>query len=204
VGRWEPYQALHPAIMLKRLQASLNPPATVSFSHDAGVIRATGRAPQRWMEQARTYIGTLPAGAPIVDLSALQDVQDPDYLRLRDAIQAQLIHFEFGIPRPAADQEAKVDKVAADIRELVQVARTLGIPVRVTLVGHADAKGRDTTNLAISVGRAEVVRSMLRSRGVDPAVLAVRGAGPLEPLRPGASEDELSMNRRVSFAVGTD
>ncbi|HSV58444.1 MAG TPA: OmpA family protein [Variovorax sp.] len=204
VGRWEPYQALHPAIMLKRLQASLSPPATVSWSHDAGVIRATGSAPQRWMEQARAYITTLPAGAPIVDLSALQDVQDPDYLRLRDAIQAQLIHFEFGIPRPAADQEAKVDAVAANIRELVQVARALGVPVRVTLVGHADSKGRDTTNLAISVGRAEVVRSMLRTRGVDPAVLAVRGAGPLEPLRPGASEDELSMNRRVSFAVGTD
>jgi OOP family OmpA-OmpF porin len=203
VGRWEPYQALHPAIVLRRLQATLDPPSTVHLTQDASGIRASGNAPQRWMEKARAFVQTLPAGAPKVDLSALKDVQDPDYLRLRDAIQAQLIHFDFSVPRPAADQEAKLDAVAGYMRELVQVARDQGFPVKVTIVGHADATGKDTSNLALSVGRAEVVRSMLRARGVDPSVLAVRGAGPLEPLRPGASEDELSMNRRVSFGVST-
>ena len=38
---------------------------------------------------------------------------------------------------------------------------------------------------------------------IDPTLLSVRGAGPLEPLRPGASADELSINRRVTFVVGT-
>ena len=81
------------------------------------------------------------------------------------------------------------------------MARGLGFSVKVTIVGHADATGKDTSNLALSLGRAEVVRSMLRARGIDPTLLAVRGAGPLEPLQPGASADELSMNRRVSFVV---
>ena len=203
VGRWEPYQALSTAMTLKRLEATLQPPPTVTLTQDAGDIRATGSAPQHWVDLARTFIQTLPAGSPKVDLSALQDIQDPDYIRLRDAIQAQLIHFDFSVPRPAADQDAKLDAVAADMRELVQVARAQGFPVKVTIVGHADATGKDMSNLALSVGRAEVVRSMLRARGVDPAILTVRGAGPLEPLRPGATEDELSMNRRVSFAVTT-
>ena len=203
VGRWEPYQALHPAIMLKRLQATLNPPPTVNLTQDAGGIRATGSATQQWMDKARAYLLTLPAGAPKIDISALRDVEDPTYVRLRDAIQSQLIHFDFNVPRPAADQEDKLDAVAKDLRELAQVTRDLGFTVKVTIVGHADATGKDTSNLALSVGRAEVVRSMLRARGVDQALLAVRGAGPLEPLRPGASEDELSMNRRVSFAVST-
>lgn len=202
-GRWEPYQALHPAIILKRLKATLDPPPTVSLTQEAGGIRATGSASQRWLDKARAFTSTLPAGAPVVDLSALQDVQDPDFIRLRDAIQARLIHFDFSVPRPAADQEGKLDAAAADMRELVQVARAQGFPVKVTIVGHADATGKDTSNLALSIGRAEVVRSMLRARGVDPAVLTVRGAGPLEPLRPGASEDEMSMNRRVSFGVST-
>ncbi|WP_077002781.1 OmpA family protein [Variovorax sp. KK3] len=202
-GRWEPYQALHPAIMLKRLKATLDPPPTVSMVQDGGGIRVTGNASQRWLDKARAYALTLPAGAPVVDLSALQDVQDPDFIRLRDAIQARLIHFDFSMPRPSADQEAKLDATAADMRELVQVARTQGFPVKVNIVGHADATGKDTSNLALSIGRAEVVRSMLRARGVDPAVLFVRGAGPLEPLRAGASEDEMSMNRRVSFGVST-
>jgi outer membrane protein OmpA-like peptidoglycan-associated protein len=202
-GRWEPYQALHPAIMLKRLSATLDPPPTVSLSQDAGGIRATGSASQRWLDKARAFTLALPAGAPTVDLSALRNVEDPDFMRLRDAIQARLIHFDFSMPRPAADQEGKLDAAAADMRELVQVARTQGFPVKVTIVGHADATGKDTSNLALSIGRAEVVRSMLRARGVDPGLLTVRGAGPLEPLRPGASEDEMSMNRRVSFGVST-
>ena len=202
-GRWEPYQALHPAIMLKRLRATLDPPTTVILAQHAGGIRATGSASQRWLDKARAFTLTLPAGAPTVDLSALKDVEDPDFIRLRDAIQARLIHFDFSVPRPAADQEAKLDAAAADMRELVQVARNQGFPVKVTIVGHADATGKDTSNLALSIGRAEVVRSMLRARGVDPGLLTVRGAGPLEPLRPGASEDEMSMNRRVSFGVST-
>lgn len=202
-GRWEPYLALHPAIVLKRLQATLDPPSTVSLSQDASGIRASGSASQQWMDKARAFLVTMPAGSPKVDLSALKDVQDPNYVRLRDAIQARLIHFDFSMPRPAADQESKLDESAADMRELVQLGRTLGFPVKVTIVGHADATGKDTSNLALSMGRAEVVRSILRARGVDPAVLTVRGAGPLEPLRPGASEDELSMNRRVSFGVST-
>jgi OOP family OmpA-OmpF porin len=173
------------------------------MAQEGGGIRVTGNASQRWLDKARTYTLTLPAGAPPVDLSALKDVQDPDFIRLRDAIQARLIHFDFSMPRPAADQEAKIDAAAADMRELVEVARRQGFPVKVTIVGHADATGKDTSNLALSIGRAEVVRSMLRARGVDPSVLFVRGAGPLEPLRPGAGEDEMSMNRRVSFGVST-
>lgn len=202
-GRWEPYQALHPAIMLKRLQATLNPPPTVALTQDAGGIRATGSAPQYWMDKARAFLLSLPAGAPKVDLSALKDVQDPDYVRLHDAIQARLIHFENNVARPGASQEPELDAVAAQTHELIQVSRTLGFPVKVTIVGHADATGKENSNLALSLGRAEVVRSMLRARGVDPAFLAVRGAGPLEPLKPGATEDELSMNRRVSFVVST-
>jgi len=203
IGRWEPYQALSPAMVMKRLQATLDPPATVTLLQEADGIHVSGTAPQHWMDKARAFIVTLPAGAPKVDLSEVTDIQDPDYIRLRDSIQAQLIHFDFSVPRPAAGQDAKVDAVAADMRELVKVARAQGFPVKVTIVGHADATGKDMSNLALSVGRAEVVRSMLRARGVDPELLAVRGAGPLEPLRPGATEDELSMNRRVSFSVST-
>lgn len=202
-GRWEPYQALHPAIILKRLQATLNPPPTVTLTQEAGGVRATGTATPYWTDKARAFLLTLPAGAPKVDLSALQDVQDPEYVRLHDAIQARLIHFENNVARPAPNQEAMLDAVAAEVRELIQVSRTFGFPVKVTIVGHADATGKENSNLALSLGRAEVVRSMLRTRGVDPTFLAVRGAGPLEPLKPGASEDELSMNRRVSFVVSS-
>ena len=73
--------------------------------------------------------------------------------------------------------------------------------MRVTIAGHADSTGKDTPNLALSMARAEVVRSMLRARGVDPDLLGVRGAGPLEPMAEEATDSDRSRNRRVSFSV---
>lgn len=202
-SRWEPYLAMHPAIMLKRIVATLDPPSTVEMTQDANRIRVSGSAPQIWLDRARSYFANMPAGAPRIDLSGLKDIQDPLYIRLRDQIQAQIIHFDFGQPRPGPDQDARLDALANDMRELVALAHSQTFPVKVTIVGHADATGKDTSNLALSVGRAEVVRSMLRARGVDPSILAVRGAGPLEPIKAGDTEDDLSMNRRVSFNVTT-
>jgi len=74
----------------------------------------------------------------------------------------------------------------------------------VMLTGHSDAVGQGTSNLSLSVARAEAVRALLRRRGVEAELLAVRGAGQLEPLQPDASDDGRSANRRVSFSVGID
>jgi outer membrane protein OmpA-like peptidoglycan-associated protein len=59
-------------------------------------------------------------------------------------------------------------------------------------------------NLSLSVARAEAVRAYLKKRGVDPALLSVRGAGPLEPLKEETSDTDRSVNRRVSFTVAID
>ena len=45
VGHWESYQALDPAIVLRRLAASLNPPPSVSLSVNGGTVKVTGSAP---------------------------------------------------------------------------------------------------------------------------------------------------------------
>jgi OOP family OmpA-OmpF porin len=82
-GHWEPYQALNPAILLKRMEATLNPPTGVSLVIYGNSIRARGSAPQHWVEKARAFIAALPAGSPRIDLTELQDVQDPTFVRLR-------------------------------------------------------------------------------------------------------------------------
>ena len=122
---------------------------------------------------------------------------------LRAAIQAYVITFDSGAPRPSAGQEAVVDAVANDLSELIRVARGLGFSVRVMIVGHADATGRETSNLALSAARAEVVRHMLRVRGIAPDLLAVRSAGTLEPLEGRVTTQDDPMNRRVIFSVST-
>jgi OOP family OmpA-OmpF porin len=77
-----------------------------------------------------------------------------------------------------------------------------------TLTGHADSQGQGTSNLSLSMARAEAVRALLKKRGVDPDLLQVRGAGQLEPLQDdtsaAAAAAARTANRRVSFSIGFD
>jgi len=201
VGSWSPYQALDPAFVFKRVQASLEPLQTVELRLEADAVRAYGSAPRHWIEKARAVSRLLPAGALELDLSGVQDVDMTEVARLRESIEAQLILFETDAPRPAPGQDAIIDRVAAELRALAELTRSLGLSMRATIIGHADATGKDAPNLALSLGRAEVVRSLLRTRGIDPDVLSVRGAGTLEPTEDEAATRDPSRNRRVSFTI---
>jgi outer membrane protein OmpA-like peptidoglycan-associated protein len=166
-------------------------------------VRAQGTAPQHWVEKARALIAALPAGSPVIDMSGLKDIRDPDFIRLRDRIQAHVITFDSNAPRPASGQDNVLDTVARELGELIRVAKGLGFSVRVMIVGHADATGKETSNLSLSAARAEVVRSMLRARGIAPDLLSVRSAGTLEPEQGTAVDQADPTNRRVTFTVST-
>jgi outer membrane protein OmpA-like peptidoglycan-associated protein len=122
----------------------------------------------------------------------------------RDAIQSHQIHFDNNVPLPAPGQDAILDQLAAEIKQLADLSSTMHVTTRVTLTGHASSSGQGTFNLSISLARAEAVRALLRKRGVDPDLLAVRGAGPLEPLKDEDSETARSADRRVSFSVAIE
>jgi outer membrane protein OmpA-like peptidoglycan-associated protein len=200
-GHWESYQALNPAIVLRRLAASLNPPPSVALSLKGDTVEVTGSVPQYWVERARTLVAALPAGSPKVDLSGLRDVQDPEFIRLRDAIQGHIIAFDSNADRPARGEDATLDAVADEFHQLMRVTRRLGFSARMMISGHADAVGNETANLSLSAARAEVVRSMLKARGIAPELLTVRSAGPLEPLLAPNGKVTAAMNRRVTFTV---
>ena len=71
--RWVPYQGLDAPIVLKRLLASLDPPAGVTLTIDGNRIVANGSASSAWLERARLAAETLPTGAPAFDLSAVKN-----------------------------------------------------------------------------------------------------------------------------------
>jgi outer membrane protein OmpA-like peptidoglycan-associated protein len=204
VASWQPYQALNTPFVLKRLGGSLNPPPTVTLAVANDAIVATGSASSAWLQRARNLVAAMPLGSPVVDFSQVRDLNDGELGRLRAAIQSHSIHFNYNDALPAAGQDRVFDDLAAKLNELIELSSKLRVTSRVILTGHSDTTGQGTFNLSLSVARAEAVRAYLKKRGVDPALLSVRGAGPLEPLKEETSDNDRSVNRRVSFTVAID
>lgn len=65
---------------------------------------------------------------------------------------------------------------------------------RITLTGHACPLGSDGYNMALSLRRAESVKSNLVKSGIDPAIITTEGRGEAEVL-PG----DYSLSRRVDI-----
>lgn len=204
VSRWTPYEALDPQFVLRRLEASLDPPPTVTLAIAGDRIVARGSASTVWLARAQAAARVQPLGAPALDLSQVQDLEEGAMAALRNAIQSQQIHFDSNEPLPAAGQDGILDTLARRLKELSALASTMRVTARVTLIGHSDDTGRGTFNLSLSLSRAGAVSTLLKRRGVDPNLLVVQGAGPLEPVEAGSSEEARSANRRVSFSVGIE
>ena len=94
-----------------------------------------------------------------------------------------------------------LDRLADELKELTALSSTLRVSTRVTLTGHSDVTGVGLYNLALSLARAETVRTLLKQRGVDPDLLSVRSAGTLEPREQADTEAARALNRRVSLTV---
>jgi outer membrane protein OmpA-like peptidoglycan-associated protein len=213
-SRWQPYQGLDPEFVMKRLEASLDPPPGITLAVVGDRIVAQGEASDDWLEQARIAGRMLPAGGPILDLSKVRDANEATLAKRREAfaalaglrrtIQSRQIHFPLNEPLPAPGQDALLDQLAGDLKELASVSAAAGVTPRVALIGHSDDTGKGTFNLSLSVARANAVVALLKKRGVDPDLLTVRGAGTFEPIETGASEDARSANRRVSVTVGIE
>ena len=204
VSRWQPYQALDPAFVLRRLEASLAPPPSVRFSIVGDRIVAEGTATPPWLSRARTAGRLLPAGGPQLDLSQVQNVTEGVFARLRQAIQAHEIRFNTNESLPSPGQDAVLDQLAGEIKDLTTLASTMHVTVRIRLTGHADDTGPGTLNLSLSIARAGAVMALLKKRGVAADLITIGGAGQLDPLDARDSDTARLANRRVSVAVSLE
>jgi outer membrane protein OmpA-like peptidoglycan-associated protein len=95
----------------------------------------------------------------------------------------------------------KDDLLPGSMGILDEVARQLiaAPTVKVEVGGHTDSHGKYTTNVRLSVQRAEAVRAYLIMRGVEADRLVARGYGPDKPISGNGNASGRAMNRRVEL-----
>ena len=112
---------------------------------------------------------------------------------LDEALRNRLIEFESG--------QATLTDSGKRILDEMSVAMLRLKNTKVDVIGHTDNAGARASNLALSLARADAVRTYLASKGVRPELVNVAGEGPDRPVADNRSADGRARNRRIEFKV---
>jgi len=103
------------------------------------------------------------------------------------------LYFESGTDEFTEQSKQEVKRVIAEM------ARRQA--PEITVIGHTDQAGPDPTNDALSLQRAERVKSILVDMGISPERILTAGRGRREPLVRTAAGVSEARNRRVEISV---
>ncbi len=104
-----------------------------------------------------------------------------------------ILYFESGIDEFTEESKQEVKRL------LVEMARRQAPDI--TVIGHTDLVGPDPSNDALSLQRAERVKSILAGMGIPAERILTAGRGRREPLIPTAEGVSEPRNRRVEINV---
>jgi outer membrane protein OmpA-like peptidoglycan-associated protein len=147
-------------------------------------------------------IGALVGGVAGGAIGNYLDRQEQELRRVADARRTEngilvnlksslLFTTDSAVVRPAAvEQIAQLGDVLAKYPE-----------DRIRIEGHTDGTGSPARNEELSLRRAEAVRDILASRGVNPRQMLVQGAGSSRPIADNSTPDGRAANRRVELHI---
>jgi OOP family OmpA-OmpF porin len=113
---------------------------------------------------------------------------------LLDATLAKrIIEFDSGKATLTSSGQGILDEMAVALQKVKDK--------KVEVIGHTDNLGLRASNLALSLARAEAVRTYLADHGINRDMIAVSGQGPDRPVLDNASADGRARNRRIEFRI---
>jgi peptidoglycan-associated lipoprotein len=128
------------------------------------------------------------ATAPNADFAGKTPEQALDHVI---ALSLDTVYFDFDSSLITADAQSHLKVMAKALNADPKLS--LGIE------GHADARGSNEYNLALSQKRSESIRDFLKSEGVNESRLMLKGMGEEQPAIEGVTEAAYSKNRRAEF-----
>lgn len=110
------------------------------------------------------------------------------------ALANRIIEFEAGSSLLTASGQAVLDQLMPVLRQLQGR--------KFEIIGHTDAQGARSTNVALSAARAESVKAYLIGKGMPALAFSTSGVGPDRPVASNDTPDGRARNRRIEFRVG--
>ena len=160
------------------------------------VLGAVGAEPRRLSGNWEGYISLDPSMTSARARHAIDS--------LAGLLQRERILFAAGSSALDPLALARLTGVAALVRQVDQLAASVGGKARISLVGRTDLTGANETNAAVAEGRVAAVSDFLTAEGIARDRLVPNPVATGEPL-PGSDEAERArINRSVSFTVALE
>jgi len=161
-----------------------------------GTIIVQGQNGKAVLNTAYAAARTTPEGSVQRGTASQSEVKDV----FGSALAAQpsrpisfILYFEIGNDEFTEESKQEVKRL------LVEMARRQAPDI--TVIGHTDLVGPDPSNDALSLQRAERVKSILAGMGIPAERILTAGRGRREPLIPTAEGVSEPRNRRVEINV---
>ena len=161
-----------------------------------GTVIVQGQNGKAVLNTAYAAAKTTPDGGVQRGTASQSDVKDV----FGSALAAQpsrpisfILYFEIGNDEFTEESKQEVKRL------LVEMARRQAPDI--TVIGHTDLVGPDPSNDALSLQRAERVKSILAGMGIPAERILTAGRGRREPLIPTAEGVSEPRNRRVEINV---
>jgi len=140
----------------------------------------------------------LPASAGASDAAGPGTAQgSPDAAaaraKIEQLLESKVVEFSSSRAVLTADGQATVAEIAKILKDYPNL--------KVEVQGHTDSTGPDDVNHAISHARADAVKSVLVSRGVEAARVTTAGFGSTQPVADNSTAQGRARNRRIAFQV---
>jgi outer membrane protein OmpA-like peptidoglycan-associated protein len=134
------------------------------------------------------------------DKSKLKGEENEEKLELLkdDLSKARTVYFDFGSSLMKSDPA--LHQFFSDLKFYTDKVKG----AKVSLIGHADNKGTDQRNMALSLARAKDVKNyLIENHNLNSGAFAVQGKGEEQPVASNDTDEGRAKNRRVEIMLST-
>lgn len=131
--------------------------------------------------------------SPVYKVKHQLDIAASEQKVIDQALANRIVEFESGSAVLTAAGQQILNEMAVALNKVGNKS--------VKIIGHTDSQGNPTTNLGLSLQRANAVKAYLTSKNVNPSLMNTEGLGSSKPVADNATEEGRKRNRRIEFDV---